>query len=245
MSFWLSFRDVSSKVSTIFGGYIFYSASFSGNVFYSFYICQTENKNWRLKVMIFTMMGIAASYIGTELCLQLGNRTAAVRIYAINNSFDNYVHWLFCYVYLKQQIEIKYLLDSRIYVANQEIIMQRNRENSCLEVANILNLLISVGLLIWQMWMTDLNSISLINMISTVVQWFYLVTWSYALCSLFARFKASEHLLPRKRVFIIHTVLLTVVLLCQIIELVLYEIYFGGNCDGTCKDICASIFYIT
>jgi hypothetical protein len=56
---------------------------------------------------------------------------------------------MFCYIYLKQQIEVKYLLDNRIYTSNQAILMHRNRENFCLEVANILNLLISVGLLIF------------------------------------------------------------------------------------------------
>ncbi len=57
------------------------------------------------------------------------------------------MHWFFCYIYQKQQIEVKYLFDRRIYSANQAIIIQRNLENFCLESANILNLLISVGIL--------------------------------------------------------------------------------------------------
>ena len=62
MSFWITLLIVSDRVAVIFGGYILYSASFFGNVFYSFYLCQTESKNWRLKVMIFSMMVYAASY---------------------------------------------------------------------------------------------------------------------------------------------------------------------------------------
>ena len=63
------------------------------------------------------------------------------------------MHWIFCYIYLKLQIEVKYLLDSRIYTTNQDIILKRNRENLCLEVANILNALISLGILVGEIWM--------------------------------------------------------------------------------------------
>ena len=31
--------------------------------------------------------------------------------------FENYLHWIFCYIYLKQEIEVKYLLENRIYAA--------------------------------------------------------------------------------------------------------------------------------
>jgi hypothetical protein len=120
---WLAFQSVSFKVSVIFGAYVLYSASFFGNVFFSFYLCQTENKNWRLKVMIFTMMMYAASYVGIVWLYELGYFTIYLILYAIIVSIGIYLHWLFCYIYLKQQIEVKYLLDNRIYAANQEIIM--------------------------------------------------------------------------------------------------------------------------
>ena len=73
----------------------------------------------------------------------------------------------------------------------------------------------------------------------------YLVVWSYALYSLFARFKASENLLPRKRVFVMHATLLTVYLLCNIIGLVLQKVIYGDNCGANCRDICWSIINIT
>jgi hypothetical protein len=75
------------------------------------------------------------------------SKSAVISSY-VYNSFDTYVHWMFCYIYLKLQIEVKYLLDSRIYTGNQEIILKRNRENFCLEVFNLLNALFSLGLLI-------------------------------------------------------------------------------------------------
>ena len=72
----------------------------------------------------------------------------------------------------------------------------------------------------------------------------YLVTWSYVLYSLFFRFKSSEHLLPRKRVFIIHAVLLAVYLFCYIITIVINRITEIGNCGATYFDISASIHNI-
>ena len=94
--------------------------------------------------------------------------------------------------------------------------MQRNRENFCLEVVNILNLLISVGLLVWYILRGNVYS-NLIFTIATTLEMVYLMIWSLALFLLFARFKASEHLLPRKRVFIIHAALIIVYLLSSLI----------------------------
>ena len=210
--------SVSGKILIIFGFYIVYSASFFGNVFYSFYLCQTKNKNWRLKVMIFCMMVYAASSI-LQTCSEKENKIKTSHIfYAIAYSFENYVHWMFCYIYLKLQIEVKYLLDNRIYTANQEIIMQRNRQNFCLEIANILNIMISIGLLLLSRRID--KTYILILQILAGLQTVYLLTWAYALCQLFSRFKASEHLLPKKQVFVTHAVLLTAYLLCTIIEIV-------------------------
>ena len=129
------------------------------------------------------------------------------------------------------------MLDNRIYSANQAIMMQRNRENFCLELANIINLLISVGILVWYILLKKYYS-NLIFTISSGLEMVYLITWSYALYSLFARFSASEHLLPRKRVFIVHAALLTVFFFCQVIAIVVNKIENCGNCDANCKEIC-------
>ena len=149
---------------------------------------------------------------------------------AIYTSFANFVHWMFCYIYLKLQIEVKYLLDSRIYTTNQDIILKRNRENFCLEVVNILNALISVGILAGDIWMDDFYNY-LIDWIVTGLELVYLVTWSYSLWSLFTKFKSSKHLLPRSRVYITHAILITAYLLCQIISTVMEEILVVDTCD--------------
>ncbi len=66
---------------------------------------------------------------------------------------DFSIQLMFCYIYLKLSIEVKYLLDSRIYFQNSGIILLRNRENFCLEVANIMNIFISIGLLVYEIWL--------------------------------------------------------------------------------------------
>ncbi len=48
-------------------------------------------------------------------------------------------------------------------------------------------------------------------------------------------------MLPRKRVFIIHAVLLTAYLLCNTIMIVIDSVIYGGDCFGTCLDIFYSI----
>ena len=109
-----------------------------------------------------------------------------------------------------------------------------------MEIANIINLLISIGMSVLLLCLRGAYT-NLLYWISTVLQMVYLVTWSFALYSLFTRFKASERLLPRKRVFIIHAVLLTVYLFCQIIEIVMQKILDSGNCNENCLNIYASI----
>ena len=118
MSFWLKLYSVTRSVAIIFGNYILYYASFFVNFFFSFYPFQTENKNWRLKVMIFTLLIYAASLTVSKFCLLRGYYTSAKIINAFVVSFGIYIHWMLSYIYLKQQIEVKYLLDNRIYAFN-------------------------------------------------------------------------------------------------------------------------------
>ena len=87
---------------------------------------------------------------------------------------------MFCYIYLKIQIEVKYLLDSHIYTGNQDIILKFNRENFFLEFANILNTIVSLGLLIINILSDGYYSL-LINTISAGLESVYLATWSYSL----------------------------------------------------------------
>jgi hypothetical protein len=120
--------------------------------------------------------------------------------------------------------------------------MQRNRENFCLEVANILNILISVGIIVLEELAGNVYG-HLINLIIVGLQMVYLVIWCYALYSLFARFQSSENLLPRKRGFIVHAILLIVYYVSIIIQRVTRSIETADNCglSSSCFDICASI----
>ena len=101
MSFAATLHSVSLFMASVFGVYVFWIASFFGNDFYSFYMCFTKNKNWRLKVMIFSMMVEAASFPALTLFYIYGYYTTTTIVIGIELSFDSYVHWMFCYIYLK------------------------------------------------------------------------------------------------------------------------------------------------
>ena len=53
--------------------------------------------------------------------------------------------------------------------------------------------------------------------IGLALQFVYLVTWTSSLFMLFAKFKASDRLMPNKKTFLIHGVLLGFYLLCNLI----------------------------
>ena len=111
-----------------------------------------------------------------------------------------------------------------------------------MEIANILNFVIAIGVLVYKLWTGQYNSL-LMYKISAGLKIIQLMTWSYALYSLFTNFKASKNLLPRKRVFITHAVLLTIYLLANVSNIVVAKILFGGNCDRNCLNKCWSIYY--
>ena len=78
-------------------------------------------------------------------------------------------------------------------------------------------------------------------MIATGLQTIYLLVWSYALCSLFAKFRACKTLLPRRRVFVTHAILLAIFVLAQIIYITLLQVIKSPDCGQTCEKICWDI----
>ncbi len=69
--------------------------------------------------MLLVMMVLAVSATLINISYWHNHFQLALIFTSITISFDNYVHWMFCYIYLKLQIEVKYLLDSHIYTGNQ------------------------------------------------------------------------------------------------------------------------------
>ena len=53
-------------------------------------------------------------------------------VFALYVSIDLFIHWMFCYMYLKLSIEVKYMFDRRIYFDTGEIMIEINREKLCL-----------------------------------------------------------------------------------------------------------------
>ena len=113
-------------------------------------ISLTENRhNYRLILLVLTMMAVEGSqFIFQELREHdTSHKLIADAFYV---SSDTYVHWLFCLIYLKLAIDVKYLLDKRIYLSNSSIIKQCKRDNLYLDMAHCLNIVICIGLFIMQ-----------------------------------------------------------------------------------------------
>ena len=80
-------------------------------------------------------------------------------------SFDTLVHWQICAIYIKVAIEAKYLLDQRIYLEDGFDFTELNTKRSCLKIANIVNVVICVSMLVGAVvltWMGDGDQFTII-----------------------------------------------------------------------------------
>ena len=89
--------------------YICYGTTFFIMTVLLGWIMNTPQKgNWRLIVLVLSMMTVCASYptyvyfIGTK---------REFRAYSFKASSVTFVHWMFCYIYLKLAVEVKYLFN--------------------------------------------------------------------------------------------------------------------------------------
>ena len=139
------------------------------------------------------------------------------RAYAFKASSVSFVHWMFCFIYLKLKIQVKYLFKDQIYCDNNDLMISINRENLVLNIANVVNIAICLGIMIYGLVGNSFKAEDVSYQIQTALCLTYLGIWSSALCSLFKNFKGSKLLLPKKKIFINHAILLSVYLLASIL----------------------------
>ena len=142
---------------------------------------------------------------------------AEFRAYAFKASSVTFVHWMFCFIYLKLKIEVKYLFKDQIYCDNNDLMISMNRENLALNIANVVNIGMCLGIMIYGLVGNSFKAEDVSYQIQTALCLTYLGIWSSALCSLFKNFKGSRILLPKKKLFINHAILLSVFLLASIL----------------------------
>ena len=99
-------------------------------IFYLIYILITDlKKNWRLLVMLIGMMVFdLASLVNATGALLESSKTQYIA-YSIMVPSDTFVHWMFCSMYLKLSIEVKYMFDLKIYTNSYEINQKIRRDN--------------------------------------------------------------------------------------------------------------------
>ena len=112
-----------------------------------------------------------------------------------------------------------------------------SRHNLMLNVANLVNIAICLGIMVYCLVKNSFESEDMAYQIQTGFCIIYLGIWSFALCSLFKNFRGSERLLPKKRLFINHAILLSVYLLASILYNLaeLFPLWMGSACDDTCN----------
>lgn len=118
-----------------------------------------------------------------------------------------------------------------------------SRENLMLNVANLVNIAICLGIMVYCLVKNSFKSEDMAYQIQTGFCIIYLGIWSFALCSLFKNFRGSERLLPKKRLFINHAILLSIYLgaslFYNLAEWIPEEM--GSSCDETCNYLWYSV----
>ena len=115
--------------------------------------------------------------------------------------------------------------------------MERYYQLNCLlRIVNVANVLALLGLLIYDAIVHDPISNGSVTVVCTILDLIYLLTWSFSLYQVFSKFKASDKLLPEKKVFILHAILMIVYVVGNLLTMLLdYMPALLTNCDATCR----------
>lgn len=150
---------------------------------------------------------------------------------------------MFCYIYLKLSIEVRYLFNGQIFCENNNLMIQMNKEQLILNIANLVNITICLGILVYCLVENSFETENDAYDIQTGFCLIYLAIWTFALCSLFKNFRGSDRLLPKKRVFINHSILISIYLVASLFynlaELIPKKM--GTACDETCNYLWYSV----
>ena len=114
------------------GSFAIFIVSWFIFLFYLGYIVSTTlRKNRMLLVLILAIF----AYVTDNIIYLAGlvfKFYSGSFVYALLISLELFIHWMFCYMYLKLSIEVKYMFDRRIYFDTGEIMLEINREKLCL-----------------------------------------------------------------------------------------------------------------
>ena len=109
------------------GSFAIFIVSWFIFLFYLGYIVSTTlRKNRMLLVLVIAIV----TYV-TDCIIFLAGVVfkffSGTFVFALYVSIDLFIHWMFCYMYLKLSIEVKYMFDKRIYFDTGEIMLEINR----------------------------------------------------------------------------------------------------------------------
>ena len=134
--------------------------------FYLVYILLTTlRKNWRLLVIVTAMIVNATACIVEFAAYSFTLEQTGFYAYAFADSADTFVHWMFCYTYIKLSIEVRFMFDRRIYMSDPMAMQEINRYNCFLNIANAINVAICGGMLAYGIITKSFRGVQLLFLI--------------------------------------------------------------------------------
>lgn len=186
-------------------------------------------------MLSLAMLVTCGGYLTYLLGVKYSQIKLAYYAFGIVIPFDVFVHWMFCSIYMKLSLEVKYLLDIRIYMDNEDLMEKFDDEKTRLNQANGVAVFICLCLVAYECIDRDINGLNIASLISGFIQIGFLTTWTCTLYFLFKHFEGSKKVLPHKGVFITHAFLLGMNLLTTLYTVVMkYVSDYMNNCDTDC-----------
>ena len=127
-------------------------------------------------------------------------------LFVIETMALNFVHWAITYIYIKASIEMNAILDKRVHMDSQIRLLEIEKQKRCLFICNYISIFFCV--IESFTWAFNVELVYLGLFIRGFLDLFFLILWASALCSIATKVKNADNVMPNKRMFCIHGVLL-------------------------------------
>jgi hypothetical protein len=148
------------------------------------------------------------------------------------------VHLYICLIYLKVALEVKFLLNKKIYLENYETLREFHRGKKRLKWFFIVNVGICILLGLLTLFAYTIFPLGILafssDILFIILQLGYLLVWVWALWRLYRNVQQAKDLLPNKRIFFIHGSLLVLYILGVMGDTILSQMPNWLGCGEAC-----------
>ena len=192
-------------------------------------------------VLLIADIIFAVATVASDIVLMI-YKTDAVILYPLIQALaltgENTVHWVITDAYIRTAFQTKMFLKLGTYFDARQTEVIVRRFKNCMRAVNLIVAVVIVSLSILYVFAyirvyhgkKGLILFYLAFYLTISFQTICTIAWGVTLCALYRHVKASDKLLPNKKYFILHGVLLTSYLLMTFIGILLQTIYeFNQN----------------